>query len=388
MAKSFLSASMPLVPLANLTTKRITYDPAVKTLMSYTMMLTQISKRLAEKKTLFVDVDFILLASELSNQPPRIHKTIYEMIDEYKKANPEMIKMMGRQNPIPYQGQYDKETVTTSFNLINMPDSLVVMLNEFVAITKEHQGPSALSNTPHPHTGHLNGAALVVPSIDQGPVINGPTVEAKTTVFTLKECNPSLMQVKTTGMGYGAPVETPMLKNKFELLNPGKVSHTTSSGGRCRVMTRGDVTVVDSVGNPYETECTKMCWWHRHFIAGKAMGIPLKFMTTNGTKIIYMDGYFCSYGCVLARIEEEMEKFVHKRKFDATNARLLLFMLFDEEFPNEQLRAADDWEFLKDVGNGTMTEKEWKTGLSGIRIRKNPNFVYMPTGVSYDVNNA
>ena len=198
------------------------------------------------------------------------------------------------------------------------------------------------------------------------------------TIFRLAGCNPTNFKLLT-------PVnnEAPAAKTKYEIYNPGKVAHTTGAGGQVRVLQRGQLYSSD--GNPYQSTGRKMCWWHRHHYDGVSMGYPLKIIVNPPEPTVYMDGFFCSYACTLAYIEDELDKTESRRSFDAPNSKLILELLFEEEFPGEVLTAAGDWRLQKDVGNGNMSEREFKAGLKGVRLVQNPNFSFQPVVISYDM---
>ena len=118
------------------------------------------------------------------------------------------------------------------------------------------------------------------------------------------------------------------------------------------------------------------------------MGIPIKISVKTGDKKVYMMDTFCSYSCALAAIEDELEKVASKRKFDAVKAKLIILMLYSEEFPGEKLTAAKDWRLQKDVGNGNLTEREYMSALKGFRVIQHPNFVFQPITTSYDLLTA
>lgn len=167
---------------------------------------------------------------------------------------------------------------------------------------------------------------------------------------------------------------------KNDITKFGSVLHTGSSGSSVRVLTRGEA-ICFKTGNPYDRQCSKPCWWHRMNFDGIAMGIPMRIETTDGKMIVYMDGYFCSYSCVYRRILEEEKKLPQFRDHNIINSKSVLFQLFKEEFPNDILEAAGDWEFLDTVGNGTVNIRNYVTKLTGVRIRVHPNYHFMPTTI-------
>lgn len=203
------------------------------------------------------------------------------------------------------------------------------------------------------------------------------TTVANNTSFVLKGCNPADFALRQK--------LDPPQKGKHDILHAGKVSHTTGAGGIVRVLQRGNR--YDKNGNPYETTCTKQCWWHRKLFDTIAMGIPMRAVYKNGERDVYMDGSFCSYSCVLAFLEDHLEKEASKRNPNYSQSITLLKQLFEEEFPGEELIAALDWTFQKDVGNGDMTTKDYMANIKGVRIIRHPNLSFKPVTVTYDVVN-
>lgn len=208
------------------------------------------------------------------------------------------------------------------------------------------------------------------------------------TIFKLQGCNPATIVIKTlptseNNPGHHHQTIDGLGKSRYDMINPGRISHTTGAGGQIRVLQRGQLYCPN--GDVYNTSLGKPCFWHRHFFDGPSMGIPIKISVKTAEKKVYMIEHFCSYACALAAIEDELEKVESKRKYDAVKAKLILLMLFNEEFPGEVLTAAKDWRLQKDVGNGNLTEREYLLGLKGFRVIQHPNFVFQPITVSYDL---
>jgi len=190
-------------------------------------------------------------------------------------------------------------------------------------------------------------------------------------IFTLKNINPDDFKV-VKSQPHGT-------KTKYDIYNPGKISHVTNSGGIIRVLQRGEIC--DKTGGPYDRECGKPCWWHRQSFDGLAMGIPIRIYE----KKVYMDGIFCSYSCVYAFLLDHLEKVVSKRDPNYKNSIILLKQLFVEEFPGQILIPTPDWRLLKTVGNGSMTIKDLTQNLKGIRLIKHPNLIFVQVIVNYDI---
>lgn len=191
--------------------------------------------------------------------------------------------------------------------------------------------------------------------------------------FTLKEINPEDFIVNIV------KPRNDQKKTKFDVYNPGKISHVSRSGGIIRVLSRGNLYNDD--GSEYNIKCNKPCWWHRESFDGVSMGIPIRIVENN----IYMDGYFCSFSCVLAFLIDHNDKMIHKRNPNYKNSIHLLKFLFSKQCPNEDLSPTKDWRLLKTVGNGTMTIKDLILNLKSVKIREHPNLIYQPVTCNYDI---
>lgn len=118
------------------TVKRI-FNPDVKNI-NQTLIMDQIIKTLRARKVRECEINLQELAVSLSNLIPRMTKAVMEMIIEYKVANPEAVQIMGKKDATPYNGHYDPAQNTTSFDLLKLPDSLVIILNEFINLMERH----------------------------------------------------------------------------------------------------------------------------------------------------------------------------------------------------------------------------------------------------------
>lgn len=188
-----------------------------------------------------------------------------------------------------------------------------------------------------------------------------------------------------SAMNNTSDIQNMVTKSKFDIVKPGKVIHTNGAGGTVRVLQRGNL--YDKDGNKYNRECNKLCWWHRGPIKGLAMGIPLRIKHEENELEVFVDGYFCSYSCVLAYLNEEMFKIPERRNSKYTNSKTLLVQLFSHEFPDEELVPARDWKLLKDVGNGNLTYQEWAIDLKGLRLVEHPNIMFTSVTMTYGILN-
>lgn len=242
------------------------------------------------------------------------------------------------------------------------------------------------------------------------------------TTFVLRNTGPGDFHVKTRVIS-----NVHESKTKYDIINPGRVSHVNSSGNAMRVMQRGEVFMKD--GSPYDRECGTPCFWHRLAFDNLAMGVPIRISSNHlspmlpspaasatptptdsksqgkinkavksvsnvqsstseiplGNKV-YMDGVFCSYSCAYAYIIDQNEtKVKSARDPNLANSLVLLKQLFEQEFPGETLEAAWDWRLLKTVGSGNMSVKEYLMRIKGVRIVPNYNYQYCPITASYDI---
>jgi hypothetical protein len=202
------------------------------------------------------------------------------------------------------------------------------------------------------------------------------------TTIRLMGYSPSKYQQKPKPVAIEAShANTP--KGKYDVLNLGKVSHVTVAGAQIRVFQRGQICCKN--GDPYNTDLGNQCWWHRRIIKGKSMGYPVRVEHNAGHLKVYMDGFFCSYSCTLAFIEEELKKKEWKRDFDAVESKTILLNLFKDEFPDEDLVPANDWKVQSHVGNGSLSEKDYFSALVGVRLHAHPALSFSQVTVSYDI---
>jgi len=125
-----------LVVVATPTTiKRCRYNQDIKH-TNQCMIMGQIVKSLKTNNIQEVDIDLVPLAVALSNLIPRMTKTVMEIIVDYHFSNPEAIQIMGRRDGAPYGGHYDG--ANTNLDLKKLPDSLLIILHEFILLTKTH----------------------------------------------------------------------------------------------------------------------------------------------------------------------------------------------------------------------------------------------------------
>lgn len=198
------------------------------------------------------------------------------------------------------------------------------------------------------------------------------------TKFVLKNCNPNEFKKDS--------IESVAKKERYDIIQPGKLTHTNNAGGTVRVLLRGELYYKN--GSPYDENPVKPCFYCRRPFEHLAMGIPIRISYKNGERHIFMDGIYCSYSCTYKAILVDEEKLPQKRNPNYAPSKTLLLQLFNEEFPNDELIPAMDWEFQKDIGNGNLTQKEYASKLGGIRLKKNPNIIFHPVTVSYDILNA
>lgn len=110
--------------------RKVKFDPNTKH-ANYTMILDQIIVAIKKNNIKECDIDVAALAYALSNLIPRMRKCVMEMIAEYKAANGGDVVIMGRVSNVPYRGTYDKAADTASYDLMELPPSLVIILHHF-----------------------------------------------------------------------------------------------------------------------------------------------------------------------------------------------------------------------------------------------------------------
>lgn len=120
----------------NSAVRKIKYDPDAKS-TGETMIMDQIMKSLKAQNR-EMDIDMSILANGLTNLNPRMTKTVMEMISDYHVANPNNVQIMGRKDGAPYGGIYRNDANETEFDLKHFPDSLIMILNEFITLMKTH----------------------------------------------------------------------------------------------------------------------------------------------------------------------------------------------------------------------------------------------------------
>ena len=67
-----------------------------------------------------------------------MRKAVMEIITDYNASNPEVFKVMGKKGSAPYGGIYDSTAKSTSFDLAKFPDSLIIILAEFIILNNTH----------------------------------------------------------------------------------------------------------------------------------------------------------------------------------------------------------------------------------------------------------
>ena len=127
-----ISQAMPIPPVY----RKLKFDPNTKH-ANYTMILDQIIVAIKTKNIKEYDIDLAALADSLSKLIPRMRKCAMEMIAEYKAANGGDVVIMGRQSNVPYRGNYDKATDTASYDLMDLPPSLVIILHHFTQMVAQ-----------------------------------------------------------------------------------------------------------------------------------------------------------------------------------------------------------------------------------------------------------
>ena len=340
----------------NLVRRQFIFDSNTNELVQ-TLIGGHILTGIRESKMTTWDICIYSLANSITTSPSRFRVALIDIITEYSILNPGATKVMGAENRAPYNGTYDASNNTISFDLKIFPDTLIIILAQFCVLAGVY-------------------------SLD---MVNGPStptilarMQSQNSMFSITNCNPSdsYQRVK--------PIEkVSIIKSKFDVINPGEVQPVNNAGGTTRVLHRG--SIYDKDGNPYCTNSGKNCWWHRHPFEGPSMGIPIRVKCTIDGPIIYMDGHFCSYSCVLAYLNEEMSKIVSRRDPNFANSKTLLLQLYNNEYPGDKLYPARDWTLMKDVGNGNLSLREYTQHLQGFGDTRRPNYQFHPVTITHEL---
>lgn len=109
-------------------------DPLLTALLkSIRTSYLQIKQQTPQQKTIGFEANLTLLAENLTNLNQRMAKAVKEIIYRYNIANPELVKTMGKKNNMPYDGDIEASK-DMKFDLKNFPDTLIIVLIEFVRL--------------------------------------------------------------------------------------------------------------------------------------------------------------------------------------------------------------------------------------------------------------
>ena len=120
-----------------MTTKAAVWDSTVKQ-SGQSMIFGQIVRTLKLNKVAEKNIDLTDISTGLSQLNPRMRKAVMEIITDYNVSNPEVFKVMGKKGGAPYGGIYDSSVNSTSFDLSKFPDSLIIILEEFIILNRKH----------------------------------------------------------------------------------------------------------------------------------------------------------------------------------------------------------------------------------------------------------
>ena len=302
-----------------------------------------------------VNICFFTLTAGLSTLNVRYSKTVCDIIVEYDLVNPQTVKTMGSGANPPYSGIYKMDEKRVDFNLDEFPKSLIIILYQFSLLTRVEISKNDSRIKDRIRNNDLQFS------------LNG---------INLSECFARVNSIEKIMKVPG--------KTNHDIVLPGKSVLLNSSGATSRLLTRG--LYLHSDGNPYSRETRKPCWWHRHQFEGKAVGIPIKAALIEGELKVYLDGIFCSYECAYAFLLEKLCIAFAYRNPMYKNSKELIKQMYDEEFPGKELRPAGDWTYLRDVGNGDLSLKDFTQKLSSYSMGINPNFSTESVAVSVYLN--
>lgn len=109
-------------------------DPLLTALLkSIRASYLQAKNQTPQQKSIGFEANLSLLAENLSNLNQRMAKAVKEIIYRYNIANPELVKTMGKKNNMPYDGDIEASK-DMKFDLKNFPDTLIIVLIEFVRL--------------------------------------------------------------------------------------------------------------------------------------------------------------------------------------------------------------------------------------------------------------
>lgn len=140
-SSSFINGSTIII---NPNVRKCVFNEATKHYNNTNVSLfPQLLETIKAKRMSVIEIDVVKLAKSLSNlSQVRFTKTAGEIILEYKSANPgDGIQLMAKRGAIPFHGSYDQKTNSSSFDLKYFPDSLVIVLQEFVDLIAKHAPP-------------------------------------------------------------------------------------------------------------------------------------------------------------------------------------------------------------------------------------------------------
>ena len=121
--------------------KKCKLDPNAKVNES-SVLASQLFKQVKSKNRTEFDIDIAGLAKVLTELEVHRHqRAIMEMIVDYKSSNPEIGTIMGEENNAPYNGIYNSQTNDTLFDLKDFPDTLILIINEFIFQMNDHKRP-------------------------------------------------------------------------------------------------------------------------------------------------------------------------------------------------------------------------------------------------------
>lgn len=127
-----------------------------------------------------------------------------------------------------------------------------------------------------------------------------------------------------------------------------------------------NVSMYNELGNilPEKTEIS--CHWCRHRFSSIPIGCPIKKENNN----YIVDGIYCSFNCVLAKINSS-SNYLYE------DSHRLLCNLYKDTFNeklNKDFKQAPDWRLLKEYG-GTKTIEEFRDNFNRIEYKDLNNFL-------------
>lgn len=119
----------------------------------------------------------------------------------------------------------------------------------------------------------------------------------------------------------------------------------------------GVTTLIYTCGKNYNRDTP--CHWCRRKFLHNYIGIPITYEPKGDIIKITTSGYYCSFGCADAHLQEKINLGTHTSKYSIYNkSTSYLNRLFNLVHQGKRLIRAKDWELLAQNG-GSLTDAEY-----------------------------